>query len=346
MVHLGHKHKPGKAQRKVEAAQQSLLRGEDIWFFGTCTNVRPNCDSLVLTNTRLLGMMRKVITYETALLDIVSLTPDEKKQTLTISTSDGNPMTFKSVPREDHGPILHFFNHGKAEGAPAQVVEALAAQRSAERGAKARQELAKERAWPNTRVVGSRLTSKASQAILRQCHGSEEPWLILVSSGGAGLLTAFNDRLAIIKTGAMTSLMAGSLGGERAATFHYRDVTGIEYNSGFVNGVLEILTPSYSGSANKDFWRGSNKSRNADSNDPWTLSNCLPLTKGEYNKVLDDVNELRSRMSKAKEIQVNVAAATSASSLADEIRKLAELKDAGVLTEEEFAYGKAKLLSE
>lgn len=51
--------------------------------------------------------------------------------------------------------------------------------------------------------------------------------------------------------------------GAARRTFMFHDVTGIEYNSGMHTGVLEVLTPSYQGSANKDFWRGKNRSRNA-----------------------------------------------------------------------------------
>ena len=57
---------------------------------------------------------------------------------------------------------------------------------------------AKRGEWHNAKVIG-RLLSKASAAIGRLCQGDEEPWLILVSSGGAGVLAAvaWEDRLAI-----------------------------------------------------------------------------------------------------------------------------------------------------
>ncbi len=202
--------------------------------------------------------------------------------------------------------------------------------------------------WPNSKIVGSKLTQKASDAISRQSH-DDEPWLILVSSGGGGVLAAFDDRLTIIKTGALTSLMAGSFGGERAATFYFRDVTGLEFNSGFAMGVLEVLTASYNGTANRDYWRGSNKSRNADSNDPYTLSNTLPLSKSEYNNALDNIKELRRRIARSKE-QVVLAPSsqqlpsTNTASLGDELMKLAELHKAGVLSDDEFQSAKKRLL--
>ena len=202
--------------------------------------------------------------------------------------------------------------------------------------------------WPNSKIVGSKFTQKASDAILRQSQ-NDEPWFILVSFGGGGVLAAFDDRLTIIKTGALTSFMAGSLGGERAATFFFRDVTGLEYNSGFMNGVLEVLTASYNGTANRDYWRGRDKSRNADSNDPFTLSNTLPLSKDEYKNALDNIKELRQRIARSKE-QVVIAPSSqklpssNTASLGDELMKLAELHKAGILSDDEFQSAKKRML--
>lgn len=201
---------------------------------------------------------------------------------------------------------------------------------------------------PDVRTVGGLPSKKATQVIIQHCQSDERPWLV-INAGSAGVLAAFDDRLMVIKTGAVTSFMAGSLGGGRTATFHYSDVTGIEYNSGLLNGVLEILTPSYSGGAQKDFWKGTNKSRNADSNDPWTLSNTLPLPKPLHAEALPYLNELRSRIAAAKRTVVITQApppppAPAGGGLAAEIAELAGLRDAGVLSEEEFAAAKAKLL--
>lgn len=203
--------------------------------------------------------------------------------------------------------------------------------------------------WPNAKIIGARLTQKASNAILRQCY-DDAPWLILVSSGGGGLLAAFDDRLTIIKTGGLTSLMAGSFGGERSTSFYFRDITGLEYNSGMVNGVLEIMTASYNGTANRDFWRGTGKSRNANGDDPYTLSNTLPLSKVEYNSALGEIQDLRRRIAKSKE-QIFVAPTPSSEptrssdlSLGDELLKLAELNKSGILSDEEFQAAKKRLL--
>ena len=134
----------------------------------------------------------------------------------------------------------------------------------------------------------------------------------------------------IVKVGAMTGIMAGSIGGGRITSFHYSEITGIEYNSGMLSGVLEVLTPSYQGTANKDYWRGTNKSRNADSNDPWTLSNTLPLDKLLYQQALPWLNEMRAWIAEAKRPTVVVSAPAPSTStgggLAEELGKLVSFR--------------------
>ena len=368
MTQFSHKWKTEKCQKKLQTAQRALLPGEHVWFLGVCNNMRPLASELALTNVRVLALSGAEVKFEARYGDIASLTPSDKKQTVEIVCRDGRSMLVKMVPKADHGAIVHCFQYGLSTPArhkqqtlqvPAVVVdearrqelrEVLNALKALERArsdvstVEARATTAKDLSWPNTRLKG-KLSRKASEAIRRQCHGGEEPWLILTSSGGAGTLVAFGDRLAIIKTGALTSLMAGSLGGERSATFHFMDITGFEYNAGFVNGVLEVLTPSYSGTTNKDFWRGTNKSRNSDSTAPWTLSNCLPLGKIEYNSYLAEITELKSRVSKAKHtVQVVAPQPPAGGALVEQLGKLASLHQSGALSAEEFAVAKARLL--
>ena len=136
--------------------------------------------------------------------------------------------------------------------------------------------------------------------------------------------------------------MAGSLGGERSATFFYTQITGMEYNSGIFNGVLEILTPSYDGSRNKDFWQGLTSSRNANSDDPWTLSNTLPLSKDGYKTAKGMIDDLRRLVAEAH--QPKTVQAAPSSNMASELVELSKLYESGLLTEEEFLAAKKKTL--
>lgn len=173
----------------------------------------------------------------------------------------------------------------------------------------------------------------------------EKPLFIISSNAGsaAGALVAMKDRCILIKSGALGGLMTGTLGGARVSSFYYKDITGIEYNSGMITGVVEILTASYNGSANKDFWKGSNKGRNADSNDPWTLSNTLPLSKLDYGSAKIQFDKLRKLISESKS-SFSHTTIVNESSVADEISKLSELLASGLIDEVEFKEAKKKLL--
>lgn len=201
-------------------------------------------------------------------------------------------------------------------------------------------------AFENTIMVGTSPSGKALQVLRDHSIGDESPWLI-IGNGTAGVLAAYDDRLMILKVGAMTGFMAGSTGGGRVTTFPYVDITGLEYNAGFMGGVLEVLTPSYSGTANKDYWRGGG-GPNADDNSPWKLSNTLPLPKQLHQRALPQLNELRRRISDAKRPQVHIAqtsAPGSGPSLADEIRSLAELHSQGILDDDEFRAAKQAVMN-
>lgn len=188
----------------------------------------------------------------------------------------------------------------------------------------------------------------------RHSRPNELPWFI-INAGSGGRLVAFEDRLLISKTGGMTSFMAGSLGGGRETTFPYAEITNIEYNGGFVNGVLEVLTPSYQGSGNHVFWRSTNKSRTQASDDPYTLSNCLPLGKPTYREAQPTLNELQQRIMEYKRPQVVVherpastpvsEANTAGVGLADELERLADMHLRGLLDDDEFKAAKAAAIA-
>lgn len=335
---------------KMEAtATAALYSGEELWYLGAGSNSRPRVSEIALTELRFLALSGERICFQVRYTDIETLTTDEDNGTITVVRHDGESIVIKRVPNLDFDAIKRVIRRGLKESPRTEVLAAASQAITAQNTAVERAQAARNASWPLTRVSGP-LSRKASEAILRYCGGDEHPWFILSSAGFAGTLVAFEDRLVIIKTGGWTGLAAGAMGGERSATFHLPDITGIEYNSGIFNGVLEVLTPSYDGSANKDYWRGNNSPRNVDSNDPFTSSNTLPLSKSEYRSNLAEINEIQSRISQAKrpisvQVQAEPPAPVPGYGLADQLKKLAELKEAGILTDDEFAAGKARLLS-
>lgn len=214
-------------------------------------------------------------------------------------------------------------------------------------------ERAATKTWPNTRLPNGPPNKAGGLTILQHCHDGEEPWFILTSFG-AGCMACFNDRLMVVKAGNTQGLMAGTLFGSRSTTFYYSDINAIEFNKQLFGSVLEVLTASYQGTSNHDFWRGSTQGRNANSGDPWTLSNTLPISNAEYTAARAELSVLRRRIAAAKQTTVNVslpappppapAQLTSGDDLVSKLARLAELKDSGVLSDEEFAAAKTQLL--
>lgn len=343
MSNTSTKWKPEKAAKKLAVASRVLLPGETVWFLGPCATMRANM--LMITDLRILALIDARVNFELHHVEATQFTPDGHDK-MVVGGADGRKMKFAGIPTADFPAIINAMQYAKSVPPPAHLVSQVQAQRAETEAQRLRQEAASRGDWPNTIVKGP-LSRKASEAVLRVCHGAEQPWLIIASAGWAGVLVGFEDRVAIVKAGGMTAWMAGAMGGERSTTFHYRDITGIEYNSGLTTGVLEILTASYQGTANKDFWRGTDRSRNANANDPFTLSNTLPLAKREYQENSREISLLRERIaaSKTQNVRVEVASPpTPHTGLGDQLAKLAELHAAGVLTDAEFAASKARLL--
>ena len=124
-------------------------------------------------------------------------------------------------------------------------------------------------------------------------------------SGGNGLMVATNQRLIFINKGLMSFKMED---------FDYDKITTIEVKTGMLLGALTIYA-----SGNKEEIK----------NVPKELTRPF----GDF---------LRAKLSAAKVEQSDSAA--SPNLIADELAKLADLRDKGILSEQKFASAKAKLL--
>jgi len=199
--------------------------------------------------------------------------------------------------------------------------------------------------WTGTETNTPKLLGKPKVLGKIESHLVEgEKVLILISSPGAGYLVATENRCLILKVGAWQSALAGSLGGGRVASFYYPDINGLEYNSGLISGVLEIRTASYESSGNKDFWRGNFSSRNADTNNPFTLSNTFPITRPEYKEAKPLIDKIRQLVSESKSQPSSQA--NGSTDVSEGLSRLAELRASGALSEEEFTLAKERLLGD
>jgi hypothetical protein len=340
----GAKLKDNTAQLWLGGLAGVMYPGEEVTTVAKTSSVKPLLDGLAVTTARVVAFLGNDLTTSGRLkvsisgTEIETVAVQSKRFTgdqLVVTAHDGTEISFGVILGPDKDLLVGAIGQLAATGVPQDVGQAMAAHNQ--------QTAQVNEAWAQVPVVGGNPTEKAWKAIRDHATPGETPWFV-IGSGVKGVFAAFEDRCMIVKTGAMTSMMAGSLGGGRTTTFHYSDITGIEYNSGLLAGVLEVLTPSYQGTSNKDYWRGTTKKRNANSDDPWTLSNCLPLDKPVYQKALPRLNEMRAKISESKKPTAVRSAPTSqppaGGGLADELVKLAALKEQGILDYDEFQAAK------
>lgn len=193
-------------------------------------------------------------------------------------------------------------------------------------------------------ITVGRVGKKALREIIESCRPGEKPEFI-IGAGAAGALAAFGDRCVIVKKGGMTSFMAGATGGGRMTTFHYVDVMAIEYNSGWVTGTLEILTPSHDAGRASDTWKMSGTSGSGSSS--WELPNVLPLSKMEYGAARVQINRMQELIAASKRPQVaDQAPPHSDFDIASQLARLSELHGQGALDDEEFRRAKIRILGD
>ncbi|SIS11610.1 SHOCT domain-containing protein [Williamsia sterculiae] len=356
MIQLSSKVKEKKSAKWQSVLAPDLYQGELIWAFTGASRMRPITMGMAITNARLIGFndtgtsTEKRILVEVFADQIrdVQFTTKMGTTSLRVNTAI-EEVNFGAIDASEVDFARYYVDYLASAGIAPEVTVGIK-QRNDEQNERDQAASQRLRDRDNVQVFGTAMKDKWWDSIHRHSHDGELPWFV-INSGMDGLLAAFEDRLLISKTGAMASWMAGSLGGGRETIFPYSDITNIEYNGGFMNGVLEVLTPSYQGTANHDFWRSSGKSRNSASDDPRTLSNCLPLLKSVYQQAQPRLNELHRKMAESKRPQVIVqqsAPATTAAEpagIAAQIEKLADMHQRGLLDDDEFKAAKRGLIA-
>lgn len=161
--------------------------------------------------------------------------------------------------------------------------------------------------------------------------GAHDVQFVVMGLKGQAII-ALSERLVVVKAG----FMAGATGGGRATSFRYEDIIGLEINTGWVTAVIEIITAGHTGTPQHDYW-ALGKDR-----DPWKLSNTLPLTKELLEEQKDNIQELRALIDTAKTHITSTM--PSAGNITTQLRELSELHEKGLLSSEEFAQAKKKLL--
>jgi hypothetical protein len=189
---------------------------------------------------------------------------------------------------------------------------------------------------------------KAVRKVVRQHVAPSEVIDFAFWGSSKQTLVAFRDRILILKPGHMANATFGC----RATTFYYGDITGLQVTTGWVTGIVQLSTPSYPARA-ADYWQSAGKAVDGGAQSPFVIPTCIPCNKECIDRWQPYLEELRKRISASKTgptaaAAPPVAAITPAAPTTDpldQLRRLAELHDAGVVTDQEFDTKKTEILA-
>jgi len=131
-------------------------------------------------------------------------------------------------------------------------------------------------------------------------------------------------------------MMAGAAFGSEMTSWAYRNLMGVQLHTGMMSGAVVLQGPGQQGSKTS-YWQ------NGDS-DPHKAPNAIPVVR-PFDDAKAGVSRFRQFIDAAHKPADQVGITPSpVLSVADELTKLAELRNAGVLSGDEFTALKAKLL--
>lgn len=172
---------------------------------------------------------------------------------------------------------------------------------------------------------------KDANALLDQNLAPGEPVRVIIRGTYDSALIGTDRRAFVFKKGAFS----GAFMGKRLASYDYRNLTGVQLETGMISGVMSLQGPGIS-SEDLSYW-SSGKA------DPMKAPHALALNSGHFNQARTGVAMLRDLIADAQ--ARTLSAAMAPPDVTDQLRKLGELRDAGVLTTAEFDAKKAELLA-
>ena len=171
------------------------------------------------------------------------------------------------------------------------------------------------------------LDNRGEKLIKENIHGDK---IVVKLKGNFGQGLVITDkRLYVVKWGYMT----GNTFGGKCTGFEYKNIVGLEIRKGFGTGIFQVLTPSNQESQ-KSYWgTGSNDAVKSDNIVTFGTNN----SKFFQEAVKIGREHLQSPHSQPMQNNQTMSSYS-------ELEKLAELKDKGIITTEEFEAKKKKIL--
>lgn len=174
-----------------------------------------------------------------------------------------------------------------------------------------------------------KLGGRGEQILKENINKNEEKMFVtLQGSFGEGLVIT-DKRLYVLKWG----WMAGNILGGRCGAFDFNSITGLEIKKGLLTGTFEVLTPATQ-NAQKSYWGINNK--NAIKSD-----NVITFQQNKFNLFQEATKIGRELINKTYP-----KGGWNSQEKPDysELEKLAELKEKGIITQEEFEAKKKRIL--
>lgn len=132
--------------------------------------------------------------------------------------------------------------------------------------------------------------------------------------------------------------MGGALFGKKLTSYDYRNLTGVHLETGVISGVFALEGPGIT-SQDLSYW-------SQGKGDPGKAPHALALVREDFDQAKAGVALLRQLIADAQQpAYAPVPSAPTPPDVPDQIRKLGELRDAGLLTTAEFESKKAELLA-
>jgi hypothetical protein len=167
-------------------------------------------------------------------------------------------------------------------------------------------------------------------ALVENLSPGEEIQVVIQGASGQAIVGT-TSRAFVLKPG----FMAGATFGAEVTSWSYRNLVGVQVHKGMLTGSVLIQSPGQTGQQTR-YW-GTSKE-----DDPHKAPNAIPVA-GNWPAVKKGVAKLQALIDAAHAPQpATIDPGTQ--SVADELQKLAGLRDSGVLSEDEFAAAKKRLL--
>jgi hypothetical protein len=333
---VGSKLKDNDVARYVGVVEPVLVEGEEITAIFWANGLKPMKNALVVTNGRIISISKadlatpaKALRDEVRGGDVTAAHVRRGKLSaakLVLTLRDGGEREYAQVQKDDADAIERHLAALIAE--PAAVATALAAADEE----RAEQDASRVQAAASGPRV--RLHPKANEALDKNLEPGEE--VLVVITGPSNQAVIGTDRRAFIYKN-KKGFMAGAAFGSEITSWDYRNLVGVQLHTGMMSGALVLQAPGQSGTKT-NYWKQGD-------DDPYKAPNAIPVVR-PFDQAQAGVAELRRLIAQADTptAQPTVPASNGAS-ISDELAKLADLKQQGVLTDEEFAAAKARLLT-